>query len=285
MTTDPTAPVHDPVQDPGALYAGLDAAAVKACCAAGYSYDLVALLLGSSYHPGGLQLTRRLLDRLDLVPGRRLVDVAAGVGTTALLAAREHGVHVDGVDLSEANVALATGAAASAGLADQVVFHHADAEAVPLPDGCTAAVICECALCTFPNKPTAMAEMARLLAPGGRLGLTDVAADRAALPTELTGLTAWIACIADARPAAEYAALAEAAGLRVTATERHTRALSRMIDQIGARLELLRMTSRPRLEKLGVDFDRVVPVLGATRTAVAEGALDYVLLVAEKPCA
>jgi ubiquinone/menaquinone biosynthesis C-methylase UbiE len=263
----------------------LDSAAVKACCAAGYSSDLVALLLGSSYHPGGQQLTRRLLDRLQLAPGGRLVDVAAGVGTTAVLAAREQGVRVDGVDLSQANLALATDAAASSGLADQVVFHHADAEAVPLPDGCATAVICECALCTFPDKATAMAEMGRLLAPGGRLGLTDVAADRAALPAELTGLTAWITCIADARPAEEYAALAEAAGLRVSATERHTRALSRMIDQIGARLELLKMTSRPRLEELGVDFDRVAPVLDATRTAVSDGALDYVLLVAERPCA
>ncbi|NUP78872.1 MAG: methyltransferase domain-containing protein [Nonomuraea sp.] len=243
------------------------------------------MLLGPSYHPGGLQLTRRLLDRVELAPGRRLVDIAAGLGTTALLAAREHGVPVEGVDLSEANVALATGAAASAGLTEHVTFHHGDAEAVPLPDGCAAAVICECALCTFPDKATAMAEMARLLAPGGRLGLSDVAAQRIALPAELTGLSAWVACIADARPVQEYAALAEAAGLRVTDIEHHTRALSRMIDQIGARLELLKVTSRPRLEEFGVDVDRVGPVLDATRAAVADGALDYVLVIAEKPCA
>lgn len=268
---------------PAAPSSGLDPAVVKACCAAAYSSDLVSAMLGSSYHPGGRQLTRRLLDRLGLAPGKRLVDIAAGVGTTALLAASEHGVCVDGVDLSEANVNVATGAAASAGLADRVVFCHGDAEAVPLPDACAAAVICECALCTFPDKATAMAEMARLLAPGGRLGVTDVAADHAALPAELTGLTAWIACIADARPVEEYAALAESAGLRVTATERHTWALSRMIDQIGARLDLLKMTSRPQLEALGVNFDRVAPVLDATRTAVADGTLDYVLLIAEKP--
>ncbi len=113
--------------------------------------------------------------------------------------------------------------------------------------------------------------MARLLAPGGRLGITDVAADRDRLPEELTGLTAWIACVADARPLAEYADLAASAGLRVLTTEPHTAALSRMIDQIEARLELLRMTARPRLEALGVDFGRVAPVLDATRNAVDEG--------------
>jgi ubiquinone/menaquinone biosynthesis C-methylase UbiE len=168
-------------------------------------------------------------------------------------------------------------------VSDRVRFHHGDAEAIPLPGACAAAVICECALCTFPDKPTALTQMARVLAPGGRLGITDVTADRARLPSELTGLTAWVACIADARPLEEYAALAESAGLHVTGTERHTRALSRMIDQIGARLDLLKMTSRSRLEALDVDFARTCPVLDATRAAVADGALDYILLTAQKP--
>ena len=90
-----------------------------------------------------------------------------------MLAGGEKTVHVDDVGLSEANVTLATGTAASAsrvGLASRVDF-HAEAEAVPLPDGCAATVVCECDLCTFPDKATTMAEMAGLLAPGGRLGL------------------------------------------------------------------------------------------------------------------
>lgn len=261
----------------------LDAAGLKACCAAGYSSDLVSLLLGSSYHPGGLRLTRHLLDGLALVEGRRLVDVAAGVGTTALLAAEELGVRVDGVDLSAANVNLASGAALSAGLADRATFHHGDAEALPLPDECADAVLCECALCTFPDKVTAVSEMARVLRPGGRLGITDVAAERSRLPVELTGITAWVACVADARPVDEYAALLESAGLRVRTTERHTQALTRMVTQIGARLDLLRIVARPRLEELGVDVDRAGPVLEAAHAAIRDGVLDYVLLVAEKP--
>lgn len=263
----------------------LDSETVKACCAAGYSSDLVSLLLGDSYHPGGLTLTRQLLDHLRLTDGHRLVDVASGRGATAVLAAREYGARVDGVDLSAANVALAAGAAASAGVTDRVAFQVGDAEALPFSDAVADAVVCECALCTFPDKQTAITEMSRLLAPGGRLGITDVAADRDRLPAELTGLTAWIACVADARPLTEYADLAASAGLRVLSTESHTAALSRMVDQIEARLELLRMTARARTEALGVDFSRVSPVLGATRAAVADGSLDYVLLIAEKPCA
>lgn len=261
---------------------GLDPAGVKACCAAGYSSDLVTLLLGSSYHPGGTTLTRRLLDEMRLQSGERLVDIACGVGATSLLAAQEFGAIVDGVDLSEANVKLATGSAAAAGLTDCTHFHRGDAEALPLRDAGWDAVICECALCTFPDKATAAREMARVLRPGGRLGISDITADPDRLPEELTGLAAWVACIADARPAEEYREILTHAGLRVTSIEHHTEPLERMITQIAARLDLLAMVARPKLEMLGVDFDG--PVLRAARTAVRDGVLDYVLITAEKTC-
>jgi hypothetical protein len=59
--------------------------------------------------------------------------------------------------------------------------------------------------------------------------------------------------------------------------------MTRMIDQIEARLGVVRMTARHRAEALGVDVDRAGPVLAAARGAVAAGALGYGLLVAEKP--
>lgn len=262
---------------------GMDPAQLKACCASGYSSDLVSMLLGDSYHPGGRRLTRRLLDALDLEHGARLIDVASGIGTTSLLAAQEYGAVVDGVDLSAGNVDRAAGAAAAAGLDDRTTFHRGDAESLPLGDGGWDAVICECALCTFPDKATAVAEMARVLRPGGRVGISDVTADRDRLPAELTGLGAWVACVADARPAEEYDALLADRGLRVILVERHPDALERMVQQIEARIELLRMTNRARAEELGLDFDRVGPVLSATRDTIEAGILGYTMIVAEKP--
>lgn len=262
-----------------------DAAQIKVCCASGYSSDVVRLLLGAAYHPGGAALTRRLLDLLALEPRERLVDIASGVGTSSLLAAREYGVRVDGVDLSEANVKLASSTTAGAALDDRASFHLGDAESLPLPDAAFDAVICECALCTFPDKAAAAGEMARILRPGGRVGIADVIADRTRLPSELTGITAWVACVADARPIEEYRRVLTEAGLQVSSIEPHTDALERMITQIDARLGLLRMTARPKLEALGVDFSRTGPVLEAARAAVRDGILDYALITAEKPCA
>lgn len=256
---------------------------LKACCANAYSSDLVALLLGEAYHPGGLTLTRRLVAQLGLKPGARVLDIAAGRGTTALLLAREHQAQVDGVDLSAANVALAQGAADAQGLDSQVTFIVGDAERLPYPDAGFDAVVCECALCTFPDKPTAAAELARVLRPGGRVGITDVVADAARLPAELTGVAAWIACVADARALHEYAEILHTAGLTVRRTEPHDAAMTRMIDQIEARLGIVRITAPARAEALGLDLDRAGPVLDAARTAVADGTLGYALLVAEKP--
>lgn len=273
------------------INADINPGQVKACCAAAYGSDLVALLLGDSYHPGGLALTRHLADLLLLEHGQRVLDVASGRGTTALLLAGEYGVEVEGVDLAAANVSLATGSVEAAGLGDRVRFRAADAERLPYDDESLDAVVCECAFCTFPDKPTAAAELARVLRPGGRVGITDVTIDpaqhRGELPTELTSLRAWVACIADARPLHgdrnSYADLLRGAGLRVTYTQRQDQAMCRMLDQIEARLALIRMTAKARAEALGLDLDQAPHVLAVARQAVADSVLGYGLLIAQKP--
>jgi len=63
-------------------------------------------------------------------------------------------------------------AAKEMGLHERVSFHRADAERLPFADQSFDAVICECAFCTFPNKPAAANEFARVLRVGGRVGLT-----------------------------------------------------------------------------------------------------------------
>ncbi len=260
-----------------------DGPQIKACCAAAYGQDAVALLLGESYHPGGLALTRRLAQTLGLQPGQHVVDVASGPGATARLLAAGFGVTVEGVDLGPSTVDRARSAAGNAGSPVTVQFRVGDAEHLPLPGGVADAVVCECAFCTFPDKAAAAAEFARVLRPGGRAGITDVTVADGGLPGELTTLTAWVACIADARPVSGYTDILSGAGLRTVRVERHDDALARMIDQIEARLTLLRMTAADRLANAGVDVDAVLRYTALAGQAVADGLLGYALLVAEKP--
>ena len=258
-------------------------AEIKACCAATYGNDAVALLLGESYHPGGPSLTRRMAERLRLRSGQRVVDVAAGPGASARLLATDYDVIVDGVDLGQASVDRARQLTCDAGLTAKARFHLGDAERLPLSGTEFDAVICECAFCTFPDKHAAAAEIARVLRPGGRVGITDVVLAEDGLPGDLTTLAAWVACIADARPLDEYSEILRQAGLHTIHTEHHDHALTRMIDEIDARIRLLRMTAPARLTEAGVDVEAVLRYTTLARKAVEDGQIGYALLVAEKP--
>jgi len=65
-------------------------------------------------------------------------------------------------------------------------------------------------------------------------------------------------------------------------SERHDDAVARMIEQIGARLFLVKVTARGRAVGLGLDFARADDVLADARAAVADGVIGYALLVAQR---
>jgi arsenite methyltransferase len=87
---------------------------------------------------------------------------------------------------------------------------------------------------------------------------------------------------ADARRLEEYERVLATAGLPSLTTEEHDQAMLRMIDQIEARLNLLRMTAPDKLTATGVDLDAAPAVLGVARTAVADRSLGYALRVADQ---
>lgn len=263
--------------------AGAAAAMIKAMCAASYSADTTRLLLGESFHPGGLALTRHLAHALGLQPGQRVVDVASGRGASARLLAVEFGATVDAVDLAQAAVAHARGAVRHADLAGQLRLHVGDAERLPFASGDFDVVLCECALSTFPNKPAATAEFARVLRPGGRVGITDVTLRAPRLPGELATLEGWVACLAGAQSLGDYGELLTNAGLRVKHVESHDGALVTMIDQVRARLNVLGGTARDRRTGARLDLDRARRFAELASRASRAGQIGYSLLVAVKP--
>jgi SAM-dependent methyltransferase len=243
---------------------------VKACCAGVYSSAAARFLLGDSFHPGGAKLTSHLIAALRVGPGDSVVDVACGPGASALQLANECGCEVIGVDL----VVPETSPDA------RVQFLQGDAEALPLGTASVDGGLCECALCTFPDKTTAVHELARVLRPGGRVAIADVVAERRRLPEQLLGLDSWVACIADARPLDELAELLKAAGFELEQMERHDAELAQLLDGIEARLRLGRLLVG---EQLGGGVRRVSALLAAARSALESGALGYATLVAHRP--
>jgi arsenite methyltransferase len=265
----------------------MTAEAIKACCADVYASDWARLLLGDSLHPGGLALTERLGGLLRLDADSRVLDLAAGRGTSALHLARVFGCRVTGVDYSGINIARAREAADSAGLSDRVDFLQGDAEELEaLADESFDAVVCECAYCTFPNKRAAAAHIARVLVPGGRFGLSDLTRTGELAP-ELSGLLAWIACIADAQPVACYVADLEGVGLSVNRIEAHDKVLSELIKDVRGRLLVAELATRMQQVTLpsGVDLQLARRMAHSASEAIKSGALGYALIIASRACA
>jgi ubiquinone/menaquinone biosynthesis C-methylase UbiE len=269
---------NQPAIEPG----GLSSTAIKQCCAAVYDSDAVKQLLGDSLHPGGTKLTERLGGMLNLRPRTRVLDVATGRGTSALTLAARFGCEVIGLDYSRRNIEAAKRDASERGLSKTVTFYCGDAERLPFADGSFDAIVCECALCTFPNKQSAAAEFARVLRLGGRIGLSDLTR-QGTLPPELDSLVAWIACIADAQMLAEYAALLAAAGLTVMATEEHNGALIDFVNQIRTRLLVTEvMLGLNKVALPGFDIAMVKDFTQHALTAIRAGKLGYAILTAAK---
>src|SRR5260370_12884247 len=77
---------------------------LKQCCAKLYESDLAKILLGDSFHPGGLQLTERVGSLLHLPPEIHVLDAASGKGTTALFLAERFVCQVAGIPYSGHNI-------------------------------------------------------------------------------------------------------------------------------------------------------------------------------------
>ncbi len=256
---------------------------VKQCCAAFYGSDLARLLLGESFHPGGTRLTDRLGQLTQLTGDSKVLDVAAGRGTSAFRVAQSFGCEVIGVDLSRENVTLANEAARNRGVSDRVNFHIADAEGLPFEADSFDAILCECAFCTFPNKQTAAAEFSRVLKPGGRLGLSDLTRTSAPIP-ELDGLLSWIACIGDAQPVKSYVEMIQRAGLIVSDIEDHSDALIELVHQIQGKLLGAEIAvGLKKLDLPNVNFTDAKRLAQAAVSAVKDGKLGYAVLAAATP--
>jgi len=215
-----------------------------------------------------------------LAPGDRLLDVASGSGTSALLAAREFEASVTGIDYGERAVAGATAAAKEEPLQRQVTFAQGDAEALAFPEDSFDAVLCECSLCTFPNQERAVAEIARVLRPGGRGAIADVVIDAERLPRELLGPMATIACVGSALTAEGYVELLAGAGLRVFAVEDRAADAASLVERIEERLRAARLLGLGGVAGSPIGVDEAIALAGVASRAIADGALGYSIFAA-----
>jgi arsenite methyltransferase len=149
----------------------------------------------------------------DLHQGERVLDLGSGGGIDVLLSARRVGPtgYAYGVDMTADMLTLARANAAKAG-ATNVEFLKGQIEAVPLPDTAVDVVISNCVINLSTDKPAVLAEMFRVLRPGGRIGISDVVAEDHMSQADRKSAGSYVGCIAGALSRTEYLEGLTAAG-------------------------------------------------------------------------
>jgi arsenite methyltransferase len=159
----------------------------------------------------------------DLHPGERVLDLGSGGGIDVLLSAKRVGPtgRAIGLDMTDEMLALAQKNAAEAGAAN-VEFLKGQIEAIPLPAASVDVVISNCVINLAADKPSVFREIARVLRPGGRIGISDIVAEDALTPAQRAERGSYVGCIAGALSFSEYiSGLAQVGLTDVSVTSTH----------------------------------------------------------------
>jgi arsenite methyltransferase len=141
----------------------------------------------------------------ELREGEIVLDLGSGGGIDVLLSARRVGPtgFAFGLDMTPEMVELARRNAAEASV-DNVAFMEGRIEAIPLDDATVDVIVSNCVINLSLDKPAVLAEMARVLRPGGRIGISDVVAEDHLSPDDRAARGSYVGCIAGALSFREY---------------------------------------------------------------------------------
>jgi len=156
----------------------------------------------------------------DLHEGETVLDLGSGGGIDVILSARRVGPTgiAYGLDMTDEMLALATKNAKDADVSN-VHFLKGVIEQIPLPADSVDVIISNCVINLSVDKPAVLTEMARVLRPGGRIGISDVVAEDHLSASERAERGSYVGCIAGALSKDEYVAGLEAAGFEHVSVE------------------------------------------------------------------
>jgi arsenite methyltransferase len=181
-------------------------------------------VFGSSLYGGEAQLAPTAVEAslgcgvptavADLHDGETVLDLGSGAGTDVLISARRVAPtgKAIGLDMTDEMLELARANAAGSGVAN-IEFVKGYIEDIPLPDGSIDVVISNCVINLSADKRKVLAEVARVLKPGGRFAVSDVIADPDMDEATRADMQEWTGCIAGALTQDEFEDALAAAGL------------------------------------------------------------------------
>jgi len=226
-----TEQIHDLVRDRYAqsALAVMSDPSVGACCAPGQGIgsDLYSALERDELPDAAVMASLGCGNPTavaELHEGERVLDLGSGGGIDVLLSAKRVGPagRVFGLDMTDEMLALAQRNIAEAG-ATNVELLKGHIEEIPLPAASVDVVISNCVVNLAADKPAAFGEIARVLKPGGRIGITDIVADDSLTAEQRAERGSYVGCIAGALSFSEFEAGLRAVGLiDVSVTPTHS---------------------------------------------------------------
>lgn len=203
----------------------------------------------------------------ELRPGETVLDLGSGGGIDVLLSARRVGPTgtAIGVDMTDEMLTLARRNAVEAGI-DNVEFRKGTIEALPIEDSSIDVVISNCVVNLAADKGAVLAEIARVLRPGGRMGISDVVAEDRLSSSERADRGSFVGCVAGALSMSEFRAGLAAAGL----TDIDLQPTHSVADGLHSMI----IRARKPLDWAAVDADRLAAVLPSLATTRGLAMLD-----------
>ena len=200
VASHPAKPFHFPTGRPACLFVGYPHAQLDAI-----PDTAVESFAGVGY-PFAVGVIRE---------GHQVLDVGSGSGSDVLIAATLVGPQgkVWGLDMTPAMLTKARSNAAKMGVS-HVEFVEGNAEKIPLPDASVDVVTSNGVLNLVPDKPRAFAEIFRVLRPGGRIQISDIALNKPISATSRDNPKLWAECIVGAVLEEEYLAMLRRAGFQ-----------------------------------------------------------------------
>ena len=183
----------------------------------------------------------------ELIPGERVLDLGSGGGIDVLLSARRvyPGGFAYGLDMTDAMLELAERNRAEAGV-ENVRFLRGIIEDIPLPPESVDVVISNCVINLSADKGQVLREAFRVLAPGGRLAVSDIVFQGHIPQVLRQDLESWAGCIAGALEEETYRALLTAAGFTAIKMEVTRRYALQDIAESGASISLATLNEAER---------------------------------------
>jgi SAM-dependent methyltransferase len=242
------------------------------CCSAFYQRDDVRRLLGDSYHPGGIELTLRMMRAIDLRPSHTVLDVACGTGDSLRAIVAEWPVRAIGID-----------SAARPFRDEHLELRHGDAHLLPCEDSSVDVVLCECALSTFLDQPGALREMHRVLRPGGHVAVSDMVIE-SEVPESLRDWVHSGTCLERALSASAYTRALRDAGFTIVAQWDASDGLTELLARIKRNLIgwIAAAASGTVAAPLPFDSRDARTTLRDASHAVADGTIRYGVFVGKR---